>query len=97
MKVDDALIPQKVSNNLGGLSFVVSGVFSKFTRDEIKLMIESHGGKIQSGISAKTSYLVAGSESGPSKLQKANALNIPVLSETELETLISNHESANQE
>lgn len=97
MKTDEKSIPAKVSNRLEGLSFVVSGVFSKFTRDEIRLLIESHGGKIQSGISAKTSYLVAGGESGPSKLQKASALNIPVLSETELEALISNHESANQE
>ena len=97
MKVDDKLIPKKVSNSLAGQSFVVSGVFSKFTRDEIKLLIESHGGKIQSGISSKTSYLVAGDESGPSKLQKATTLRIPVLSELELEALISQHESENQE
>jgi len=78
-----------VSDKLKGKSFVVSGVFSKFTRDELKSLIESHGGKIQSGISSKTNYLVAGDESGPSKLQKAGQLSVPVISENEFMKLIA--------
>ncbi|HEX5003096.1 MAG TPA: NAD-dependent DNA ligase LigA [Bacteroidia bacterium] len=78
-----------ISDKLKGKSFVVSGVFSKFTRDELKALIESHGGKVQSGVSSKTDYLVAGDESGPSKVKKAEKLNIPVISEMEFLKLIA--------
>ncbi|MFN9596933.1 MAG: NAD-dependent DNA ligase LigA [Bacteroidota bacterium] len=79
-----------VSSLLSGKSFVVSGVFEGFSRDKLKQVIESHGGKIQSGVSSKTDYLVAGAESGPSKLEKAQSLGIQIITETELINMIEN-------
>jgi len=63
------------------LSFVVSGTFKNYSRDELKADIELHGGKNVSSISAKTSYLIAGENIGPSKLEKTTQLKIPVISE----------------
>ena len=77
------------SNKLEGKTFVISGVFENHSRDELKDLIESHGGKILSGISAKLSYLVAGDNMGPSKLEKAKKLNIPLISDTELMEMIA--------
>ncbi len=71
------------SDKLAGMSIVVSGVFESISRNELKKLIEDHGGKVSSSISAKTSYLVAGDKMGPSKLQKANTLGIPIISEQE--------------
>ena len=73
-----------VSNALADLCFVVSGVFTDFSRDELKTLIEQNGGKIASSISSKTSYLVAGDNMGPSKKTKATTLGIPIISEQEL-------------
>ncbi|MBW1655905.1 NAD-dependent DNA ligase LigA [Flavobacterium quisquiliarum] len=64
-----------------GKTFVVSGVFSQFSRDELKKAIEDNGGKVGSSISAKTDFVVAGDNMGPAKLEKATKLNIPILSE----------------
>ena len=64
-----------------GKTFVVSGVFSQFSRDELKKSIEDNGGKVGSSISAKTDFVVAGDNMGPAKLEKANKLNITILSE----------------
>ncbi|WJS93011.1 NAD-dependent DNA ligase LigA [Flavobacterium johnsoniae] len=64
-----------------GKTFVVSGVFSQFSRDELKKTIEDNGGKVGSSISAKTDFVVAGDNMGPAKLEKATKLNIPILSE----------------
>jgi DNA ligase (NAD+) len=69
------------SNILEGKLFVVSGVFSQFSRDEIKAAVEQHGGKNVSSISKKTDYVLAGDKMGPSKLQKAEDLGIPIISE----------------
>ena len=80
---------KNTSSVLTGKSFVVSGVFSNFSRDEIKKLIETNGGKVSSSISSKTSFLVAGSNMGPSKKEKAEKLNIKIISETELTNLIS--------
>lgn len=77
------------SEKLTGQSFIISGVFEKFSRDELKDLIEQNGGKILSGISAKLSYLVAGDNMGPAKLEKAQKLNIPIISDQELLDLIS--------
>ena len=74
---------------LKGSTFVVSGVFESFSRDELKAAIEINGGKVSSSISSKTSYIVAGKNMGPSKLQKAEKLGIPLLSEDDFRALIS--------
>ena len=78
-----------VSNVLTDLRFVVSGVFTAFSRDELKLLIEQHGGKIVSSISAKTSYVVAGDNMGPAKKNKAEALGIPIISEHDLQSMLT--------
>ncbi|MNI82588.1 DNA ligase [compost metagenome] len=76
------------SDRLIGKTFVISGVFENYSRDELKDMIEANGGKILSGISGKLNYLVAGDNMGPSKLEKANKLNIPIISDAELLEMI---------
>ena len=76
------------SNKLEGKSFVVSGVFVSFSRDELKNLIEDNGGKNVSSISSKTNYIIAGENMGPSKLKKAADLNIPILSEEEFKQMI---------
>ncbi len=68
-------------DNLKGLSFVVSGVFDRFSRDELKTLIKNNGGKVSSSLSSKTNYLLAGDKMGPSKKEKALALNIPLIDE----------------
>lgn len=77
------------SNVLEGKSFVVSGVFNSFSRDELKALIESNGGKNVSSISAKTDYVLAGDNMGPAKLEKATKLGIPIISEDDFKTMIS--------
>jgi DNA ligase (NAD+) len=72
------------SDKLSGKSFIISGVFEQFSRDELKDMIEQNGGKILSSISAKLNYLVAGDNMGPAKLEKAQKLSIPVITDEEL-------------
>ena len=69
------------SGQLEGMTFVVSGVFEHFSRDEIKADIESHGGKVSGSISGKTTYLLAGDNMGPEKRKKAEKLGIPILAE----------------
>ncbi len=68
---------------LKGKTFVVSGVFKNFSRDELKANIKLHGGKVVSSISAKLDYVVAGDNMGPSKKEKAMALNISIINEDE--------------
>jgi len=72
------------SEKLSGQSFIISGVFEKYSRDELKDIIEQNGGKILSSISAKLNFLVAGDNMGPAKLEKAQKLNIPIISDGEL-------------
>jgi DNA ligase (NAD+) len=81
----DSNRPQK----LMGLSFVVSGVFERHEREELKSLIEQLGGRVATSLSNKTNYLLSGSDAGPSKLEKAKALNVPLLSESEFEQLIA--------
>ncbi|WP_316840375.1 NAD-dependent DNA ligase LigA [Pedobacter gandavensis] len=76
------------SDKLTGKTFVISGVFDNYSREELKEIIESNGGKILSGISAKLNYLVAGDNMGPSKLEKANKLNVPLISQDDLLALL---------
>lgn len=80
---------EPAGDSLEGMSFVISGVFEKYGRDELKELIKSHGGKIVSSISAKLDYLVAGDKMGPAKLDKANKLNINIISEADLDKMIN--------
>jgi len=78
----------KISDKLSGKSFVVSGVFT-VSRDEIKKMIDDHGGKNVGSISAKTDYVLAGDKMGPEKLKKAEKLGIAIITEDEFRALIA--------
>ncbi|KUJ60973.1 DNA ligase [Flavobacteriaceae bacterium CRH] len=75
-----------------GKTFVVSGVFAQFSRDELKKAIEDNGGKVGSSISTKTDFVVAGDNMGPAKLEKASKLNIPILSEEDFITKLNESE-----
>lgn len=77
------------SDKLKNLSFVVSGVFSKFSRDELKKAIEQNGGKNVGAISGKTNYVIAGENMGPEKLKKAEKLGIKILSEDDFIKMIN--------
>ena len=80
LRTDEAFSERK-SGNLTGKTFVVSGVFKNFSRDELKETIEKNGGQVSSSISGNTSFIVAGENMGPAKLEKAKKLDIPVISE----------------
>ena len=77
------------TEKLLGKTIVVSGVFEKFSRDDLKKAIEDNGGKNGSSISAKTDYVVAGDNMGPAKLEKANQLGITILTEDAFIAMIS--------
>ncbi|MEZ4787710.1 MAG: NAD-dependent DNA ligase LigA [Flavobacterium haoranii] len=78
-----------VSNKLEGNIFVVSGVFETYSRDDLKKVIEENGGKVGSSISSKTNYVVAGANMGPSKLEKAIKLGIPIIDEYKFNELLN--------
>jgi len=79
---------EDATEKLKGLVFVVSGVFDKFSRDELKKSIEDNGGKVSSSISSKTDYLVAGDKMGPAKLKKAEKLEVKIIDENKYLQLI---------
>lgn len=79
---------EPTSNNLEGLSIVISGTFERYSRDELKQLIEAHGGKNVSSISSKTDYVLAGANMGPAKLEKANALGVKIISEADFIKMI---------
>ncbi len=76
------------TDKLAGMSIVISGVFAHHSRDEYKEMIEKNGGKNSGSISAKTSFVLAGENMGPAKLEKASKLGVKIMSEEEFLTLI---------
>ena len=78
----------KASDKLAGKSIVISGTFARHSREEYKSIIEQHGGKNVSSISKKTSFVFAGDNMGPSKLEKANKLGIPIVNEEEFLSMI---------
>ena len=78
----------EIKETLKGQTFVISGVFEKHSRDEIKALIEINGGKNTSSISKKTNYLIAGDKMGPSKLEKANGFGVNIISEDDFLKLI---------
>ena len=82
---------------LAGKTFVVSGVFTHYSRDGIKEAIEAYGGKNSSSISSKTDYVLAGDKMGPEKRKKADALGIPIISEADFEKMISRRDTGSEE
>lgn len=87
MKLDEVSIANR-SQKLADLTIIISGTFEKNSRDDLKKMIEQNGGKNVTSISKNTSYLLAGNNIGPSKLEKAKKLKIPIISETDFLKLI---------
>jgi len=79
---------EPVSDVLSGKAFVVSGVFERYSRNEIKALIEQNGGKNVGSISSRTDYVLAGANMGPAKKAKAESLGIPIISEEEFEGMI---------
>ncbi|TDI73607.1 MAG: NAD-dependent DNA ligase LigA [Bacteroidetes bacterium] len=88
LKISDEQLADQ-TDILLGKSFVVSGVFTKVSRIELKKLIEDNGGKVSSSISGKTSFVVAGDNMGPSKRTKAEGLGIPIISEDDFLQMIS--------
>ncbi|HEY5326237.1 MAG TPA: NAD-dependent DNA ligase LigA [Mucilaginibacter sp.] len=86
--VSEEKVLKLASDALSGKTFIISGVFEKYSREELTNIIEQNGGKIVSSISAKLNYLVAGDNMGPAKLEKAQKLNIPIISDAELMGII---------
>ena len=88
----DTTTQQVGSNALQGKTIVISGTFEQHSRDELKALIELHGGKNTGSISKNTSFILAGENMGPAKKEKADALGVPMLSEQEFIELIKQHE-----
>ena len=80
---------QTAGDALAGKSIVISGVFAHHSREEYKVMIEQYGGKNVGSISGKTSFILAGENMGPSKLQKAEKLGVPIVSEDEFLNMLN--------
>jgi DNA ligase (NAD+) len=97
IKLEEAGLQMELSDNqisststkLNNLTFVISGTFIRHSRDELKLLIEQHGGKNTGSVSKKTNYLLAGENMGPEKLKKANDLGVKILTEAEFEKMIA--------
>jgi DNA ligase (NAD+) len=87
LEIDSAILADR-THILQGQSFVISGVFTNHSRDELKKIIEQNGGKNTASISKKTSYLVAGDKMGPSKREKAENLEVSIISEDEFIELL---------
>ncbi len=96
LKKDDVAERENGGNALEGRKFVVSGVFENYSRDGIKEMIINNGGKVVSSVSSSTDYIVAGENMGPAKLNKARKLNIPVISETDIEAMVKKKKDVNE-
>jgi len=80
---------ERSSEILAGKSIVISGVFVQHSRDELKTIIEQHGGKNSASISARTDYILAGENMGPSKYQKAQKLEIPIITEEQFLAMLA--------
>ena len=86
-EINDSKLP--VNEILLDKSFVISGVFENYSRDELKKMIELNSGKVSSSISSKTNYLLGGNNIGPSKLLKVEKLEIPIIGEKDLISMLN--------
>jgi DNA ligase (NAD+) len=80
--------PEKISAILANKSFVISGTFEHYERDQLNDIILAHGGRVLSGVSGKLDYLLAGENMGPSKLEKAEKLGVKIISESEFEKML---------
>ena len=89
VKMEGKVARAELSNKLEGLTIVISGTFEHHSRDEYKAMIEAHGGKNGSGVTSKTSLLLAGANMGPAKLEKAEKLGVKIISETEFLKIVN--------
>ena len=78
---------------LNNMVFVISGVFEEFTREELKDQIKQNGGNVSSSISKRTSFLIAGINPGPSKINKAEKIQVPIIKEDEFIKMINLTES----
>lgn len=78
----------RLSHQLDGQTFLYTGTFEGYSREELESTIEAHGGKLVSGVSKKLSFLIVGSSAGPSKVAKAEKLGVPTLSESEFNALL---------
>ena len=78
----------QVSNILDGKTFVISGVFERYSRDELKKVIQDNGGKVTSAISGKLDFLLAGDKMGPAKKDKAEKLGVKIISEPDFEAML---------
>ena len=88
LQFESRISNETISSVLDGNSIVISGVFRKYSRNEIKELIEQHGGKNSSSISKNTSFIIAGENMGPSKREKAKYLGVKILSEDEFINLL---------
>ncbi len=86
---DDETGDERLGNELDGQTIVISGTFTRHSRDEYKALIEAHGGKNSGSVSAKTSFILAGENMGPAKLEKAEKLGVKLLTEEEFLEIIS--------
>ncbi|MFT4033071.1 MAG: NAD-dependent DNA ligase LigA [Siphonobacter sp.] len=83
MSVGKEAIVEQISEKLSGKTFLYTGTFQNFEREELERLIETHGGKVLSGVSGKLNYLLVGEKPGASKVEKAQKLNVPMISEEE--------------
>ena len=79
----------RLSDRLDGKKIVISGTFERHSRDQMKQLIEAHGGKNQGAVSSNTDYLLAGNNIGPAKLTKANKLGVKIIGEADFERIIA--------
>ena len=82
------IVNPNATNKLSRKTFVVSGVFEEYSRDDLKKAIEDNGGKVGSSISAKTDFVLAGANMGPAKLEKAVKLNIAIITESDFQKMV---------
>lgn len=92
MEMPEETAAEPLSDTLAGKSIVISGVFAHHNRDQYKAMIEAHGGKNVGSISKKTDFILAGENMGPAKLEKAQKLGVPIVSEDEFLAMVSPQE-----
>lgn len=81
--------PQRISQKLEGKSFVISGTFENYERDQLKDVVLANGGRILSGVSAKLDYLLAGENMGPAKLEKAQKLGVTLITIADFEKMLT--------